>query len=114
MAKVIKQVIEEVGPMKVIGLCTDNATNMKRAWNLIEQEFQHIYPYGCLAHTLHLVFTDISKIKSAEAIQRDATSIVKAVKKSQKLTALLCQHQNQTGEQAEQHQQSLKLPVKTR
>lgn len=112
MANILKKVIEDVGPIKVLGICTDNATNMKRAWEIIQAEFPHIQPYGCLAHTLNLIFTDISKIKSAENIQRNCTNIVKNIKKSQKLTALLIQQQIK--HLPEQRQHALKLPVKTR
>lgn len=109
MANIMKKVIEEVGPMKVLGVCTDNAANMKKAWQLIQDEFRHIQPYGCLAHTLHLIFTDVTKVKTAGNIERDCCSVVKHIKKSQKLTAILKKHQ-----QDQQQQLSLKLPVKTR
>lgn len=111
IANVFKNIIEEVGPMKVLGICTDNATNMKKAWEIIQAEYPHIQPYGCLAHTLNLIFIDINKIKSAEDIQRNCTNIVKNIKRSQRLTALLNQQQKH---QPEQRQHALKLPVKTR
>lgn len=111
LANVLKKVVEDIGPMKVWGICTDNASNMKKAWELIHVEFPHIHSYGCLAHTLQLVFTDIKKIKSAESIQVNCTNVCKTVKQSQKLTALLKHHQQQS---PQKHQQSLKLPVKTR
>lgn len=111
MASTIQTVIDEIGPMKVLGICTDNATNMKKAWDILQNTNAHIQSYGCLAHTLHLAFTDVSKIKSVEGVQRDCTSIVKTIKRSQKLTALLKQQQ----QQSPQHSQvSLKLPVATR
>ena len=46
--------------MKVLGIYTDNAANMKRAWELIVADFPHMYPCGCLPHTLNLIFTDAS------------------------------------------------------
>lgn len=97
--------------MKVMGICTDNAANMKKAWELIQVEYPHIQAYGCLAHTLNLIFTDVNKIKTAENIQRDCIMVVKAIKKSQKLTSLLKQQQKQSPQLP---QQTLKLPVKTR
>ena len=53
MAKIVKKIICEVGPMKVLGICTDNAANLKKVWQLIVTDFPHIYPYGCLALTLN-------------------------------------------------------------
>ena len=60
MAKCIIDVIEEIGPSKVTGLCTDNAANMKRAWNEVKDTYPHIHAYGCLAHALHFVFGQVS------------------------------------------------------
>ncbi|XP_065660345.1 uncharacterized protein LOC136084125 [Hydra vulgaris] len=111
MANIVKKIICDVGPMKVLGVCTDNAANMKKAWQLIVTEFPHIYPYGCLAHTLNLTFTDASNLKSIADSQRNCTMVVKGIKNSQILSALLKQHQQKSGQII---QQSLKLPVTTR
>lgn len=111
IADLVKKVVDDIGPMKVLGVCTDNASNMKKAWELLQLEYPHIKPYGCMAHTLQLIFTDVKKIKSAENIQSNCIKVCKAVKQSQKLTALLKQHQQQS---PQEHQQTLKLPVKTR
>ena len=97
--------------MKVIGVCTDNAANMRKAWKLVKDKYPHIQTYGCLAHALNQIFSDLNKIKTAETIQRDCTAIVKTIKISQKLCALLKQHHQQSPQLP---QQSLKLPVKTR
>ncbi|XP_076062416.1 uncharacterized protein LOC143037750 [Oratosquilla oratoria] len=111
IAYLLKKVVDDNGPLKVLGVCTYNASNMKKAWELLQLEYPHIKPYGCMAHTLQLIFTDLKKIKSAENIQSDCIKVCKAVKQSQKLTALLKQHQQQS---PQGQQQTLKLPVKTR
>ncbi|XP_076060337.1 uncharacterized protein LOC143036665 [Oratosquilla oratoria] len=111
IANLLKKVVEDIGPLKVLGACTDNASNMKKAWELLQLEYPHIKSYSCIAHTLQLIFTDLIKIKSAENIQSDCIKLCKTVKQSQKLTALLNQHQHQSP-QGQQH--TLKLPVKTR
>ena len=81
MAKCIIDVIEEIGPSKVTGLCTDNAANMKRAWNGVKDTYPHIHAYGCLAHMLNLTFGDILKMKSVDATLKNSTgtSVVKTV-----------------------------------
>lgn len=111
MANLLKKVVDDIGPLKVLGICTDNASNMKKAWELIHLEYPHIQSYGCMAHTLQLIFTDLRKIKTAENIQSNCIKVCKAVKQSQKLTALLKQHQQQL---PQGQQLTLKLPVKTR
>ena len=98
------KVIKDVGPRKVKGVCTDNAANMKKAWELISEEYPHIQCYGCAAHTFNLIFSDVSKLKSAAAIMKECNLVAKTVKNSQKLSAIL----------AKKSSTSLKLPVKTR
>lgn len=104
LADQIIKVVKDVGPMKIKGICTDNAANMKKAWDLIQEQYPHIQSYGCAAHTLNLVFSDILKFKSAAALIKDCTLVVKTIKNSQKLSALLSKDSTT----------SLKLPVKTR
>lgn len=106
MGKIIKKVMEEIGPMKILGICTDNAPNMKAAWQCLHKEYKHLQTYGCLAHTLHLMFSDINKIKSAENLRSQCSKIVTSIKLSQRLSAFLKQHQT--------NQHSLKLPVQSR
>ncbi|KAE9521289.1 hypothetical protein AGLY_018308 [Aphis glycines] len=38
-------VIEDIGPRKVFGVVTDNAKNMKKAWNFITEKYPHITSY---------------------------------------------------------------------
>ena len=109
MARVITNIVEEIGPMKVLGICTDNAAYMKKAWDILGDQFPNIHIYGCLAHTLHLMFSDISKIKSAETLLSECSNIAKTIKASQKLSALFNKNQN-----SQKTKQTLKLPVKTR
>ena len=101
-------VIKEIGPSKVFAICTDNAANMRRAWEIVQVEFKHIHAYGCLAHVLNLVIGDISKIPSVEQAIKQVTSVAKTVKASSKLTALLKECQSGDCEK------TLKLPVSTR
>lgn len=98
------KVIQEIGPQKVAGICTDNAANMKKAWSIISDKHPHIQCYGCAAHTLNLIFTDTSKLKTADGLMKDCVLVAKTVKQSQKLSALL----------KEKNSTTLKLPVKTR
>ena len=69
MASQMKKVIEEVGPQKVIAVCTDNEANMKKSWQILKHDYNHIVFYGCLAHSLNLIFTDLNKIKSVGSIE---------------------------------------------
>jgi hypothetical protein len=117
MAEIMIKVIEDVGAQKVLGICTDNASNMKKAWEIIEERFPHIQTYGCLAHSLNLIFTDVGKIKSFSRMIADCVAVVKHIKNSQKLSALLKVEQEKSCNSTEEGStkpQSLKIPVKTR
>ena len=61
-----------MGKMKVWGVCTDNEANIKKARELVHAEFLHIQMYGLLAHTLHLLFTDIMKKNLMMPYKRNA------------------------------------------
>lgn len=49
IADKIGQVIDKVGPANVFGVCTDNASAMEAAWELLDQRFSNeaIVFYGC-------------------------------------------------------------------
>lgn len=63
IAREINSVIEKISPQKVFGLITENAMNMKVAWNILKQENEtiNLFTYGCFAHSLNLLFSDQSK-----------------------------------------------------
>ena len=52
----------------VFGVVTDNASNMKKAWRLIEEKYPTIICYGCAAHGLNLIFCDMIKLETCKNI----------------------------------------------
>src|SRR6218665_3067487 len=82
IAQLLETVIDEVGVRKVMAVVTDNAANMKAAWRIINDndKYKHIHCYGCVAHGLHLLATDICSIDSVEKLLTRAKNIVKFVK----------------------------------
>lgn len=111
MAQEISCVIDEIGPQKVFGVVTDNAANMKAAWKLIETKYANtnVFTYGCLAHSLQLIFTDMKTLSTLKTLIANATACVKAIRNSHKLNTAFIEKQLTTGDKI-----SLKLPVKTR
>lgn len=63
MGETFIKTIEEYGAFKFMGLVSDNASNMKSAWGHVTAKFPHISAYGCLAHGLNLLLSDILKIQ---------------------------------------------------
>ena len=58
----LKRFIEQIGPMKVSQICTDNAANMLGTVDKVIETYPHIYKQGCAAHALDLLLEDWAKI----------------------------------------------------
>lgn len=99
VAEIMVSIIKEVGPMKVIGIVTDNASSMKLAWKIVCLEYPHITAYGCLLHGLHLFFKDLcSQIDVLTEIKTYCSNIAKEIKASQILLALFNEKQKEIKE----------------
>ena len=62
IARELKKFIEQIGPMKVSQICTDNATNMLGAVHKVIETYLHIYKQRCAVHALDLLLEDWEKI----------------------------------------------------
>ncbi|XP_012854393.1 PREDICTED: uncharacterized protein LOC105973898 [Erythranthe guttata] len=69
IAKLLKEVIHEVGHEKVVQVITDNARNCKAAGEIIEGMFPNIYWTPCIVYTLNLALKNICAARNAEANQ---------------------------------------------
>ena len=56
------EVIKCVGPLNVVHIVIDNATNYVVAGRLISQKHKHINWSPCTTYCLNLIFKDISKM----------------------------------------------------
>jgi len=89
------KVIEEIGPEKVAAVVTDNAANMKSAWQYVQQKYPHIFCVGCVAHGMHLLCKDlITKIKWIQEV----------CEKSETIVNYFCKHYRTKHELEEQQQ----------
>jgi hypothetical protein len=57
-ASFMEKYIEEVGPHNVVQICTNNASSMKAATDIITNKYLHIYFQGCTMHTMNLLLED--------------------------------------------------------
>ena len=89
IANLIKTKINEIGSNKVFALCTDNAANMRLAWNLLREEFPSLVCFGCAAHGLSLYAKDIAKIPEIKAAACNANIVLKWLKFKQLPHAIL-------------------------
>ena len=62
--KLMKDVIEKVGPHRVVQVVTNNEKAIKLARKKIEEHFSHIYQTGCGAHGLDLLLEDLKKLEN--------------------------------------------------
>lgn len=101
--------MNEIGPMKFFCIVTDNASNMRAAWRLVEKEFPHILTYGCIAHGINLLCQDIWKIGLFTECIGQCKEIVKEIRNCHFLLALFREKQKE-----KKISVALKLPVPTR
>ncbi|CAA7051660.1 unnamed protein product [Microthlaspi erraticum] len=71
----IDKCIEEVGPLKVVQVVTDNATNNVAASKLLKEKRPNIFWSGCAAHTIDLMLEGISKLDGIAKIIDQAKSL---------------------------------------
>ncbi|XP_057249930.1 uncharacterized protein LOC104886481 [Beta vulgaris subsp. vulgaris] len=67
IADLMEEVIEEVGPMNVVQVITDNASNCKGAGELIEIKYPWIYWTPCVVHTLNFALKNICAARNIES-----------------------------------------------
>ncbi|KAF2902631.1 hypothetical protein ILUMI_03553 [Ignelater luminosus] len=113
VAEQIEAVFTDIGINKVIACCTDNAANMKKAWDLLREKYadKPISFYGCAAHTLNLFVNDITKLNTTDILINSAKAIIKVIKSKSVLTSAFFYLQR---EKQEPRKCVLKLPVATR
>jgi Protein of unknown function (DUF 659)/hAT family C-terminal dimerisation region len=92
IANVIKKYLVEVGPENVVQVCTDNASVMKKAVRIVQQQWPHLYFQGCMAHALNLLLQDWSSADWASSIVEDAQKIVKFIRARHIPLALFRKH----------------------
>ncbi|CAM8889816.1 unnamed protein product [Rhodiola kirilowii] len=64
IARLFREVIDEVGDENVVQVITDNASNCKSAGEIIEGYYPRIYWTPCVVHTLNLALKNICSAKN--------------------------------------------------
>lgn len=111
MKDIIINVLKEFGEMKFTSVVTDNASNMKAAWNLIQNYYPHISCYGCVAHGLNLLVQDITTgLEPLKEVVVELKHVIKEIKNKHILLSVLKEKQSLLSGNLP----SLKLPGATR
>ncbi|CAH0402534.1 unnamed protein product [Chilo suppressalis] len=106
----IEKVMKSYGEQKFVVLIGDNARNLQKAFQMLQIKYPSIVPLGCAAHSLNLLCADAMKLHVIKACIDLATDVIKCVKRSQVLSALLFKIRKDKNI----HGETLKLPCKTR
>ena len=67
--------VDEIGEDNVIQLVTDNASNCKKAGELLMMKRKKLYWTPCAAHCIDLMLEDIGKIKAYKTVIAKATKV---------------------------------------
>lgn len=111
MKDIIVNVLKDFGEFKFSSIVTDNASNMKVAWNLIQNDYPHISCYGWVAHGLNLLVQDITtKLESLKEVVVELINVIKEIKNKHILLSDLKEKQSSLSGNLP----SLKLPGATR
>ena len=105
----IKSVIKESGPTKVFAIITDNAMNMKAAWEVVRTTYPHIVTIGCSAHGLNLLLGDICELITLDNLIKKSKKLIKTIKHKHILNAMFIKKQKES-----KLSYALKLPGRTR
>ena len=60
-----------------IAVVTDNASSMKKAWKLLARKHPELTCYGCAAHSLNLVFSDLLQLVTLKQVKNQAKTLAK-------------------------------------
>ena len=116
LSEKILEIIEEIGPPKVLAVITDSASAMIKARRLINEKYPHISVYSCAAHNLNSLIGDVMKVDTFKSVSDSAKNIVKEVNSSHLLKATFNEIQEdivKTDKTKKSKKISLKLPGNT-
>lgn len=82
LASQAMETIEEIGPQRISGFTTDNASVMGLMKEIIGTTYPSIVFIGCAAHAINLLLGDWAKLDGISSFISDCKEIVKTVKRS--------------------------------
>lgn len=110
LARGLIDTIEELGGSKaVVAVTTDNASNMKASWDLLEQRFPGLLTIGCASHIINLTVNELLRVSDIQLLLHQVIEFIRYFKKSTLLSPAL-----RAAIPRDAAIPSLKLPGKTR
>lgn len=66
--KIMKEVVEEIGPSKIVQVVTDNEAAIKSGGKKLMEKFPNLYWTACSAHCIDLILEDFGKRKNIKTV----------------------------------------------
>ncbi|CAI5957127.1 unnamed protein product [Closterium sp. NIES-64] len=82
LAGLIRTSIAEVGGKKVVQVVMDNASNNRRAADILQDGFPAVFFNNCAAHVLDLMLHDIGRVRAVRRVLNQVHRVVMIVKGS--------------------------------
>ena len=75
----MKSVVQEIGPKKVVHIVTDNEAAMKAGGKKLMDDFPHLYWIACATHCIDLILEDFGKRKKIKEVIDQAKIIIQFI-----------------------------------
>ena len=92
IADVMKRYLTKVGPKNVVQICNDNASVMRKAVRIVQEDWLYLSFQGCMAHALNLLLQDWGSPLWANFVVDDIRKIIKFIRLHHVTLALSRKH----------------------
>jgi hypothetical protein len=110
----LDQVIEKVGPVKLISIHTDNASYCRKAAKFLTQKYPWVLYVGCMAHQFNLLMKDIEEIPTIRTTIEKAMKLNIGIINSVKLHSLFGKISRENAKNNNDPVRGLQAPTETR
>lgn len=90
LADCLIRYIKEVGPERIVHVCTDNASTCRAAGKLVEKQFPQISWTGCTSHSIDLLLEDFGKEDWVASVCATGRTLVRFITRYTNLYHVLC------------------------
>jgi hypothetical protein len=97
LSSVIEKVIVDVGVNRISAIVSDNASNVRKAREIIHNKFPNIENVRCIAHCINLIACDIVKHNFGDRLLRRVNNLTTFFKNSHQANSKLVQLINEKG-----------------
>lgn len=87
LAKIMLEVIDEIGPERILAVITDSESSMIKVRKIINEKYKRTAVYSCAAHNLNSLIGDIMKRKTFKDLEVSTKEIVKEINGSHVIRA---------------------------